>query len=638
MKNVFMIWKTWNSRILRLTFLGFLGTLMSISSYAQSWQIINKVVADDRAMEDNFGHSVAIFGNYAVVGAPYEDHTTGSSFQRQQNDQGAAYIYENVSGSWIQIQKIVASDGNSEDLFGYSVSISGDIIAVGAPNEDDGTSGLWKENSGSVYLFKKISGSWTQVEKIEAPDRDTEDKFGLSVSLSEDYLIVGAPYESHDASGGNNLLYSGSAYIFEYTGEEWNQGQKIVANNRNVVALFGESVSISGDFAVVGAHGESRDEMNINFLGSAGAAYIFKRISGNWVQTKKITPPQNRRQSNAKFGKSVSIFGNKIIVGAYWEDYYPVSGPVIQDAGAAYIFENINGNWTHSISVDPPSGQEYLDIFGTSVSISEEYAVVGCSNKNVNGITNSGAAYLYQKVSGNWTQIDQIIAPDKSVADFFGQAVSISESQVICGAPKEDHDEIGANNLSNSGSAYFFGACAFIGIQSPEVLYVCPGDDLTIAPILSGLNLTYEWRKVGSNTIIGTSSTYTISKAKISDGGEYEITISNSCGSDAAIVAEVIIGSPPDGPNCAQFRKGEFNTLNNIDVFPNPANSILNISTGDETIISLKLINKLGQTYIIESNRSSYQNIDLTQYNSGLYFLEVITENGRAVEKVIVQH
>ncbi|MBN4065968.1 FG-GAP repeat protein, partial [Candidatus Amoebophilus asiaticus] len=160
-------------------------------------------------------------------------------------------------------------------------------------------------------------GNWSEVQKITASDRGVADYFGISLCISGDYAIVGAFWEDEDTSGANTIGNAGSAYIFERDGTgNWNQVQKIVASDRASWDQFGHRVSISGNYAMVGANLEDEDASGADSLGQAGSAYIFERDgSGNWNQVQKITASD--REANDRFGYSVSISGNYASVGAY---------------------------------------------------------------------------------------------------------------------------------------------------------------------------------------------------------------------------------------------------------------------------------------------------------------------------------
>jgi hypothetical protein len=205
-----------------------------------------KIVASDAASSDIFGLSVAIDGDYAIVGA-YGDDDGGSS-------SGSAYIFKRNGNEWEQLNKIVATDAGTYDNFGKSVAIDGDYAIVGADYDDDGGS-----SSGSAYIFKRDGTDWNQETKIVASDAASSDNFGNSVAIDGDHAIVGA-YSDDD--GGSS---SGSAYIFKRDGTDWNQETKIVASDAASSDNFGNSVAIDGDHAIVGAYGDDDGGPQLRF-------------------------------------------------------------------------------------------------------------------------------------------------------------------------------------------------------------------------------------------------------------------------------------------------------------------------------------------------------------------------------------
>jgi hypothetical protein len=431
--------------------------LFSTGLHAQDWNEIIKLAASDRALNDNFGYSVNIAGDYAIVGAYMEgeDASGGSTL----SEAGSAYIFYNNGGSWVQQQKIVASDRAANDWFGRSVAISGDYAIVGANGEAIDASNT---AAGSAYIFAKDQGgvnNWGQVQKIVASDRAANDNFGWSVAISGDYAIVGAYLEDHDASGGSTMSSAGSAYIFakDQGGiNNWGQVQKIVASNRAFSDWFGYSVAISGDYAVVGANREDEDASGGNYLTDAGSAYIFAKDQGgvnNWGQVLKIVASD--RESSDYFGRSVAISGNYAIVGADLEDIDAIN----REAGSAYIFykdqDGIN-NWGEVQKI-VASDRAVLDRFGYSVSISGDYAIVGAYQEDHdasggNSLVNAGSAYIFYNNGGSWQQQQKIVASDRAGGDGFGWSAAISGNYAIVGAYMEDID---VSNV-DAGAAYLF--------------------------------------------------------------------------------------------------------------------------------------------------------------------------------------
>ena len=342
------------------------GNARSTEIHPSGWGQQDKLVAADGAASDIFGISVSVSGDYAIVAALYDDDNGPNS--------GSAYIFapnDVICSDWDEAAKLTASDGADLDYFGKSVSISGDYAIVGAYG--DGDSGSY---SGSAYIFKRDGTSWSQQAKLLAADGYTGDYFGRSVSISGDYVIVGAYGDDDNGSG------SGSAYIFYYDGESWSQQAKLTASDGAASDAFGVSVSISGDYAIVGA---PWDDDNGSYSGSA---YIFFFDGTSWSEQAKLTASVGA--ANDYFGVSVSISGDYAIVGANRDDD---NG---DKSGSAYIFERSGTNWSEQAKLVASDGAA-SDYLGISVSISGDYAIVGACYDDDNG-TDSGSAYMFGKV------------------------------------------------------------------------------------------------------------------------------------------------------------------------------------------------------------------------------------------------
>ena len=388
---------------------------------------------------DQFGVSVAISGNYAIVGAWREDDAGGSN-------SGKAYIFNVTTGASVQtLDNPNAYDTSVDDYFGHSVAISGNYAIVGASQEDDAVGAY----SGKAYIFS-TSNSWantTLEHTLDNPDPDgasAYDRFGSSVAISGNYAIVGA-YGEDDAGGTN----SGTAYIFNVaTGALVQTLANPNAYGTSGFDSFGESVAISGNYAIVGAQYE--DEAGVN---ASGKAYIFNVTTGALVQTLDNPNAYNTGVSDL-FGVSVAISGNYAIVSASEEDDAGGS-----QSGKAYIFSTSNSwaNTTLEHTLDNPTayGTSGNDLFGRSrksVGISGDYAIVGAYSEDDAGGSDSGKAYIFSVVNGSLVAtLDNPNAYGTSSLDQFGESVSISGNYAIVGARLED-DAGGAS----SGKAYVF--------------------------------------------------------------------------------------------------------------------------------------------------------------------------------------
>jgi hypothetical protein len=373
--------------------------------------------AADGEAGDYFGRAVAIDGNYAVVGAHYAD-----------SDSGAVYVFERDMAFWSGPIRLTAYDGDTPDRFGTSVAISGNLIAVGAPGDS-----VLASIEGSVYIFERTGGTWVEeIPKLHAGAAN-DDEFGKSVALSGNYLIVGAP--GTDIVGNRD----GCAYVFERISGNWVFQAQITASDGASGHQFGRAVSIDGECAVVGAHWADGG------ADSTGAVYVFEKDMGVWgpTETAKLTASDGDVWD--LFGASVSIDGDRIVVGAL-QGAYPEGFP---GNGAAYVFDKPGSNWVSTTETTKltPYGGEMNDRFGYSVDVDADTIIVGAPmDDDLMGHT-AGCVYIYKLDGAVWEE-HKIRAADADTSDYFGRSVAITGGCAIVGA--DGDDEYG----SSSGCAY----------------------------------------------------------------------------------------------------------------------------------------------------------------------------------------
>lgn len=377
-----------------------------------------KLTASDAGDGDQFGTSISFSGNTLVVGAPYENNGRGAAFVFKQNQGG--------NDNWGEVTKLIASDPEDFDWFGKAVAMDGNTIVVGAYGEDG--SGY---DFGAVYIYEynqNGDNNWNFTKKIIASDRDNEDIFGLSVAIDGEQIIVGSPYKSGDG------IKRGSVYVFSRNlggANNWGEMTKLSASDAEDYDIFGTAVAVNNDTIVVGApqkNGAGTDR---------GEAYIFNRNIGgedNWGEVAKLIA--SNPDDNALFGASVSIYGTTTIVGAFMENGTGL------DNGAAYIFEQNYQDlevWEEAARLIS-SDNDFQDYFGRSVAIFEDNVVVGAYGSDYEDIS-SGAAYIFGRNKGGeneWGEVSKLIASDAASNDENGTAVSIYGEIVVTGAPKED--------------------------------------------------------------------------------------------------------------------------------------------------------------------------------------------------------
>jgi hypothetical protein len=299
------------------------------------WVQQQKLTALDGAANDAFGLTVFISGNYAIIGSAQDDIGANT-------DQGSAYIYFYNGSTWVQQQKLIASDGVGSDFFGARVSISGNYAAIATYLDDVGIN----TDQGSVYIFFYNGSSWIQPQKLLAADGTAGDNFGSSVSISGNYVVIGA----------NQDAPAGSAYVFNYNGSTWVQQQKLNGSDITAGEGFASDVSVSGNYIVIGASSD-----DIGAVANQGSAYIFYYNGTSWIELQKLTAPDPG--TDDAFGDRVSISGNYVIISSLYDDIGSSA-----NQGSAYIFQNINNVWRLLQKVVAPGGYAQ-DNFGASSGI-----------------------------------------------------------------------------------------------------------------------------------------------------------------------------------------------------------------------------------------------------------------------------
>lgn len=385
-----------------------------------------KLAAADADAWDQLGAALALEGHTALVGAPTSDAAEASS--------GAAYVFERQSdGTWAQAALLLPDDAVAHDQIGWSVALSGERALVSANRHNAGA-----VNAGAAYVFERQgNGTWTQAAKLTASDPGLNDFFGSSVALAGDRAVVGA---LRDDDGGED---SGSAYVFERQEDgAWVQVAKLTAEDADIDDLFGTSVALTGDRAVVGAFGAGGTDA------SFGAVYVYERQGdGSWFQATKLTANDaGDGDDRDGLGYSVALAGDRVLAGAIRAET-----PVSPDAGAAYVFERApDGTWTQAAKLTAADGA-ISDDFGASVALAGDRALVGASDEDNEAGFEAGSAYVFERApDGTWTQMAKLAADDAAQGDYFGVAVALSDEQMLVGAYGDD------DGGDRAGAAYVF--------------------------------------------------------------------------------------------------------------------------------------------------------------------------------------
>ncbi len=383
-----------------------------------------KLTASDGALGDRFGNSVSLSGDLVVIGAPSDDDAGLSS--------GSVYVFKKPRGGWVNMAetaKLTASDAATGYAFGMSVSISGDVTVVSGAG-----------SAGSAYVFERPPDGWvdmTETAKLTASDGAAFfSGYGEFVSISGDVIMAGARTDDHAG------LLSGAVYVFKKPPDGWvdmTETVKLTASDAEPYDQFGVSVSISGDVALIAAYHQQGGKYDLDY----GWVYVFRFDGANWNEEAKLTPSDPA--ANNQFGNSLAIDGGVALIGDYRDDDNGNS------SGSAYVYRFNGTNWIEEAKLTA-SDAALGDAFGQSVSISGDVALIGAVWDD-EGLYDTGSAYVFRFDGTNWNEEAKLTASDPAWADRFGKSVSISGDVAVIGAFQPFPDPY----PHGPGKAYVFG-------------------------------------------------------------------------------------------------------------------------------------------------------------------------------------
>lgn len=357
----------------------------------------------------NFGETVALFGDRVLAGLP------GSFGGGNLN----IYKYDTSAMSWEFEVSLDDGDLSPGDGFGEALDIGEDRVVIGAPRYEVGSSILQR---GGVFAYRFVNGSWSSGALLNNQDEEDNAKYGTSVTIDGEWIVAGAPQKDVDGNSDQSKVY-----FFQLLsgGNTWQLKADFTGSDSNAGDQFGKSATIHGNTAVVGAP-----------FADAGKVYVFRRFGSIWGEQTSFTPDD---MSSDEYGYSVAIDGNYFIVGAPGEN---------NDKGAVYIY-NYNGTtWSQVQKITASDGVDD-DFFGKSVSIKGDYIIVGAPQKVLGfsaPTTGPGKAYVFQFNGTIWSEIDILTDPIGQEGDQFGNSVSTDGINRAVGAPEAD-----PNGFENKG-------------------------------------------------------------------------------------------------------------------------------------------------------------------------------------------
>lgn len=391
------------------------------------WTEAQKLFAADGAAGDNarFGAAIAIEGNTAVIGA---DGATVNG----QVEQGAAYVFRHDGSRWVEVAKLLASDGAPGETFGRSVALSGNRVLVGAPSAQ-----VNGNPRGAAYLFQDDGSSWTQTQKIRGVDTRDNDAFGHRVAFSSASIIVTAQLAGAD--------FPGALYFFSRTGGAWTQTQKLVGD---IYSMFGSSLAARGNRLVVGAPA----------LEAEGAIYVYTEIDGFWSRTHTIRTPEGELFAN--FGYSVGMTGDAIVAGA--------NAATVNDqswAGAGYVFTESNGEWIYAQKL-VASDATANDSLGATAAIDGDTVLLASSAASPGGSFLQGVGYFFTGESGT-NQSDATVAPNPVVGTLIEGTANTQTLTITNAGSAELTYDVTEGSCAQPGDIAWLGLGATSGSAAP---------------------------------------------------------------------------------------------------------------------------------------------------------------------------
>jgi FG-GAP repeat len=413
---------------------------LRIDPFAQ----LGELTASHGLRGEELGESVAVSGNTIVVGTPnYVLAATNT-------EQGAAYVFTRSASGWAhaRVARLTAARGQSEELFGACVSVSGDTIVVGAPFREVGG----HAGQGAAYVFVKPASGWkdaTPTAKLTAARGAAKDFFGESVAISARTIVVGVP----GRKVGRNAR-QGAVDVFTRPAAGWagslTQKAELTASNGQLDDGLGGSVAVSGNAIAAGA-----DRHTVGSNVDQGAAYVFVKPRSGWARSLTQSAELTAETGSAResFGEAVGMSGNTIVAGAPEREVGEEVGQ-----GALYVFVRPVAGWAgslHPTAQLTASDAAKNEAFGRSLSVAGDVVAAGARYKEVAENTDQGAVYVFVGGASGWataTQTAELTASNGTTGDSLGRSVAVAGDTIVAGAP----DHAVGRNLAQ-GAVYVFG-------------------------------------------------------------------------------------------------------------------------------------------------------------------------------------
>ena len=537
---------------------------------------------DDENLSDLFGGSVAISGNYIIVGAHNHDYGLGGVGTGFLWNQGIAYVFERSGGVWTEVEKLQATIQKAWDRFGYAVDIDSTLAVVGVWAEDESEFGAASlMNSGGAYIFERdLSGNWIQEQKLDASDRTTGDHFGRSVAIDGDYLVIGAEQEDIDGDGGlgDTLSNAGAAYIFlKGGGGTWTEIQKIAASDRNDLDLFGDDVAISGSTILAGAWQQDLDSDGGVELEDAGAAYFYSAIVCEEIFSEQ----------------DITICeGETYTIG---ESIYSITGTYVDTLLNVDACDSIV---TTNLTVNPRvyHDQVISVCFGSTFEVGD------------NVYDESGS---YSDTLISMTGCDSIVTTNLTV----DEEITFEQSLTICAG---EFIVVGGTIHSTSGT--------FVDVLISESL--CDSTVTTNLTVLPAIDVTVTvdgfLMTGGDPDVLTTTFQWVLCDPYEEIDGAIDQSYLALASGDYAVI--IMDGDCSDTSECVTLSDVGYIDLSNgyISLYPNPTEGTFTIELADFTSsVKIEILNTLGKVVYSNLLTSPKTMLDINEFADGIYLVRL---------------
>lgn len=313
---------------------------------------------------------------------------------------------------------LTGEEAREFSYFGQAVALDGDLAVIGAPYADEGL----HVDAGAAHVFRRRGAEWREEARLTAPAPRMFDRFGTSVAVSRDVVIVGA-----DRSDPRDLSGAGAAYVFVRRSGTWRHDATLSPESLAEGAALGFSVAVDGGVAAAGAPG-------------AETVFVFRRRDGRWIEEAALAVPHEFR---ASFGHAVAVDGDRIAVGAMTQSETQHMG------GAVYVFHRDGEAWRPEAALRPPRSHE-LSRFGAALALRGDRLLVSAPRVTVGAHPRAGAAWLFTRRPAGWEAVQEIQSTPPRADEEFGRALSLTGGGAVIGSQFSDHAGL------NTGSAQLF--------------------------------------------------------------------------------------------------------------------------------------------------------------------------------------